>query len=249
MIVAGASAYPRFIDFERFHRIADETGALLWVDMAHIAGLVAGGVHPNPVPLADFVTTTTHKTLRGPRGAIAFCRASSADALDRSVFPGVQGGPLVHVIAAKAICLSLAAAPEFRAYAERVRENARVLAEALAERGFRIVSGGTDNHLILVDLRPKGISGVQAERILGEAGITVNKNLIPFDPERPAVTSGIRLGTPALTTRGLGPEEMRSVAEAIDRILSRPEDESERLRVRSLVRDLARSFPLDFSRP
>jgi glycine hydroxymethyltransferase len=244
LIIAGASAYPRIIDFARFRAIADRVGAKLLVDMAHIAGLVAGRVHPNPVPYADFVTTTTHKTLRGPRGALILCRSEYAAAVDRAVFPGIQGGPLVHAIAGKAVCLALAGTEEFGRYAARVVENARVLAEALEGRNYRIVSGGTDNHLMLVDLRPKEITGRDAEKALEALDITVNKNLIPFDPERPTVTSGIRLGTPALTTRGMGVSEMRTVAELIDLGITGREDPTALAAVRSGVARLSEAFPL-----
>ncbi|MFS8582412.1 MAG: serine hydroxymethyltransferase, partial [Limnochordales bacterium] len=226
MIVAGGSAYPRIIDFERLRQICDEVGALLFVDMAHFAGLVAAGLHPNPIPYADFVSTTTHKTLRGPRGGMVFSKAEHAKALDRAVFPGVQGGPLMHVIAAKAVALKEALSPGFKEYQRRVVENARVLAEALQERGFRIVSGGTDTHLLLVDVKAsRGLTGQAAEKVLDSVGITVNKNTIPFDEEPPMVTSGLRLGSPAATTRGMGPEEMRAIAGIIDDVLSAPEDE------------------------
>ncbi len=244
VIVAGASAYPRFIDFERFRRIADEVGAVLMVDMAHIAGLVAGGVHPSPVPHAQVVTTTTHKTLRGPRGALILCKGELAEEIDRAVFPGCQGGPLMHVIAAKATCFKLAMEESFKAYARAVVENARALASALSELGFRLVSGGTDNHMLLVDLRPKGITGKEAERILEEVGITVNKNMIPFDPQKPMVTSGIRMGTPAVTTRGMGVKEMRRIAELIDMAISFRDNPSELERVRGEVASLLEGFPL-----
>jgi len=209
LIIAGSSAYPRLWDFEAFRNIADEVGALLLTDMAHFAGLVAGGVHPSPVPHSHIVTSTTHKTLRGPRSGLILCTEEHAKAIDRTNFPGMQGGPLMHMIAAKAVCFGEALKPEFRDYARRVVENARVLAEALLEEGFRLVSGGTDNHLMLVDMTPKGISGKKAERLLGVVEITVNKNAIPFDPKKPMITSGVRLGTPAVTTRGMGPDEMR----------------------------------------
>src|SRR5690606_17187090 len=196
MIIAGASAYPRFIDFKAFREICDEVGALLMVDMAHIAGLVAAGLHPSPVPYADFVTTTTHKTLRGPRGGMILCKAEHAKAVDKAVFPGIQGGPLMHVIAAKAVALKEALTPEFKEYQKRVVANAKAMAKALADRGYRIVSGGTDNHLLLVDVKQAGLTGKDAEKALDEVGITVNKNTIPFDTESPFVTSGIRIGTP-----------------------------------------------------
>ena len=245
LIVAGASAYPRIIDFEALRRIADEVGAALMVDMAHIAGLVAAGVHPSPIPHAEYVTTTTHKTLRGPRGGLIFCRASLARAVDRAVFPGTQGGPLMHVIAAKAVALKEAASPEWKAYQRQVVANAQALADALMERGYRLVSGGTDNHLMLVDVqRSRGLTGKQAEQALDAAGITVNKNAIPFDPHPPTVASGIRIGTPAVTTRGMGPGEMVRIAALIDEVLSHPDDESRRERVRGEVQELCRAFPV-----
>lgn len=244
VIVAGASAYPRFIDFERFQNIAREVDAILMVDMAHIAGLVAGGAHPSPVPYADFVTTTTHKTLRGPRGALILCKENYGAQLDRTVFPGTQGGPFMHVIAAKATCFKLAMQPEFKEYAKQVVANAKALAKGLGERGFRLVSGGTDNHMMLVDLRSKKITGKEAEKILESVGITVNKNMIPFDPEKAMTTSGIRIGTPALTTRGMKEKEMEIVAELIDRALSHPDDEVEKERVRKEVKELVHFFPL-----
>ncbi|MFS8524209.1 MAG: serine hydroxymethyltransferase [Limnochordales bacterium] len=245
MIVAGGRAYPRIIDFERLRQICDEVGALLFVDMAHFAGLVAAGLHPNPIPYADFVSTTTHKTLRGPRGGMVFSKAEHAKALDRAVFPGVQGGPLMHVIAAKAVALKEALSPGFKEYQRRVVENARVLAEALQERGFRIVSGGTDTHLLLVDVKAsRGLTGQAAEKVLDSVGITVNKNTIPFDEEPPMVTSGLRLGSPAATTRGMGPEEMRAIAGIIDDVLSAPEDERVLNSARERVRALCEQYPL-----
>ena len=245
VLVAGASAYPRIIDFERFSRIAREVGAVFLVDMAHIAGLVAGGAHPSPVPHADFVTTTTHKTLRGPRGALALCTAQYAKELDRSVFPGMQGGPLVHVIAAKAVCFRLAMEPEFKVYVAQVVANAKALCRALADRGYRIVSGGTDNHLVLVDCKgSRGVTGKDAERILNASGVTVNKNMIPFDQEKPLVTSGIRVGTAAVTTRGMKEPEMERIADAVDRVLSRPDDYEEHARVKAFVKELSAEFPL-----
>lgn len=244
VIVAGASAYPRFIDFEAFARIAQEVGAVLMVDMAHIAGLVAGGVHPSPVPHADFVTTTTHKTLRGPRGALVLCRSQYAAQLDRTVFPGIQGGPLVHVMAGKAVCFHLAMREDFKEYARNVVLNAKALAEALMDRGFRLVSGGTDNHLLLVDLRSKGITGKEAEVLLDRIGIACNKNMIPFDPEKPMVASGIRLGTAALTTRGLGRGEMRTIAEIIDRAIALRDNHQELERLAGQVREMSLAFPL-----
>jgi glycine hydroxymethyltransferase len=244
MLVAGASAYPRVIDFARFGRIADEVGAVLVVDMAHISGLVAAGVHPSPVPHAAVVTTTTHKTLRGPRGGIVLCRAEHADKLDKSVFPALQGGPLMHVIAAKAVCFQEALGDGFRVYAQRVVDNARVLAETLMANGITLVSGGTDNHLMLLDLSPRGMTGKVAEEALHRVGITVNKNAVPNDPQKPWVTSGIRIGTPALTTRGMGPDEMRRIGGWIARVLEQPEDESLSREVSREVRDLAEAFPL-----
>lgn len=244
VIVAGASAYSRIIHFDRMAEIAADVGAYLMVDMAHIAGLVAAGLHPNPVPYAHVVTSTTHKTLRGPRGGLILCREEFAKAVNRNVFPGTQGGPLVHVIAAKAVCFHQAATPEFRQYQEQIVRNAKVLAETLAERGFRIVSGGTDNHLFLVDVFSRGITGKQAEAALEEAGITVNKNTIPFDPHPPLVTSGIRIGTPAATTRGMKEPEMRLIGEWIARVLSDIDNEDVRRRVREEVRELTARFPL-----
>lgn len=216
MIVAGASAYPRIIDFEAFREIADQVGALLMVDMAHIAGLVAVGLHPSPVPLADFVTTTTHKTLRGPRGGMILCKKEYAEAVDKAVFPGIQGGPLMHVIAAKAVALQEALQPEFKDYQKRVVANAKALAASLMEHGYDLVSGGTDNHLMLVDLRSKRMTGKEAERRLDEVGITVNKNAVPDDPKGPFITSGIRIGTPAVTSRGFDAEAMKEIAQIID---------------------------------
>lgn len=244
VIVAGASAYPRALDFARFRAIADEVGALLVTDMAHIAGLVAAGLHENPVPHSHFVTSTTHKTLGGPRGAFVLCTQEYAKDLDRTVFPGIQGGPLLPAIAAKATCFKLAGEPEFKQYAAQVVKNASVLANALVERGFRIVSGGTDNHLMLVDLRPKNITGKTAEGLLGEAGITTNKNAIPFDPEKPMVTSGLRFGTAAVTARGMKEPEMLVIADSIDEVLSAPQDENARKTVRKRVADLGAAFPL-----
>jgi glycine hydroxymethyltransferase len=244
VIVAGASAYPRAIDFARFRKIADDTGALLMTDMAHIAGLVAGGAHENPTPHSHFVTSTTQKSLRGPRGAFILCTKEYAAAIDKTVFPGVQGGPLLQAIAAKATCFKLAGEPEFAEYARQVVKNASEMARALQGYGFRLVSGGTDNHLMLVDLRPKNITGKAAERVLEKAGITYNKNAIPFDPEKPAVTSGLRLGTAAVTSRGMKENEMREIARAIDEVLSKPEDASVIRSVRARMADLSSSFPL-----
>ncbi|MBC7324156.1 MAG: serine hydroxymethyltransferase [Moorella sp. (in: Bacteria)] len=244
LIVAGASAYPRVIDFARFREIADEVGALLMVDMAHIAGLVAAGIHPNPVPYAHFVTTTTHKTLRGPRGGIILTTREYAKEIDKAVFPGIQGGPLMHVIAAKAVALKEAMQPEFKRYQEQVVTNARVLAEALLGYGFHLVSGGTDNHLLLVDLRNKGLTGRDAEDILGSVQITVNKNAVPFDPQKPGVTSGIRLGTAALTSRGMDAGAMRQVARAIDLALSYGANAQKLEEARGIVAELCRAYPL-----
>ena len=243
LIVAGGSAYSRIIDFGVFREIADEIEAVLLVDMAHFSGLVAGGAHPSPIPHAEVVTSTTHKTLRGPRSGIILCRKEFAKAIDRSVFPGTQGGPMQHVIAAKAVAFAEALTPDFQAYARAVVANAQKLAAELASRGYAIVSGGTDTHLMLVDLRPKGLTGKDAEAILGRAAITVNKNTIPDDPQSPFVTSGIRLGTPALTTRGMGTEEMVRVADLVDRALSTPDD-ARIAQVRDEVHALAAAFPL-----
>jgi len=244
VIVAGASAYPRQIDFEVFGEIARECGARLVVDMAHIAGLVATGHHPSPVPFADVVTSTTHKTLRGPRGGVILCREEYAKAIDKQIFPGIQGGPLMHVIAAKAVAFGEALRPEFSDYSGRVVANARALAEALTERGFTLVSGGTDNHLVLVDLRGKGVTGKVAEKALDRAGITVNKNTVPGETESPFVTSGVRIGTPALTTRGFGVDEMRAIAGMIDRVVMAADSEEVAARVRGEARELCERFPL-----
>lgn len=244
MIVAGASSYPRVIDFGQFKRIADEVGAYLMVDMAHIAGLVAAALHPSPVPHADFVTSTTHKTLRGPRGGFALCKREHAQGLDKAVFPGIQGGPLMHVIAAKAVAFKLAMGEEFREYQKRVLLNSRCLADRLSSLGYRLVSGGTDNHLVLVDLSSNGITGKEAERILGMANITVNKNAIPYDKRPPNVTSGIRLGTPALTTRGMGPKEMGTVAELIYKVLSSGGKPEVLREVKEEVLRLCSEFPI-----
>ena len=244
LIVAGASAYPRILDFERFAAIAREVGAALVVDMAHIAGLVAAGLHPSPVPHADLVTSTTHKTMRGPRGGFVLARAALAEKLDKTVFPGLQGGPLMHIIAAKAVCFGEALGDGFRAYQRRIVENAAALAGGLVARGFDLVSGGTDNHLMLVDLRARGMTGKAAEEALHRARITVNKNAVPNDPQKPWVTSGIRLGTPALTTRGFGVEEMGLIAGWIARILERPDDLETARAVGSEVLELSSGFPL-----
>ncbi len=244
ILVVGASAYPRLFHFDRFAEIAREVGASMVVDMAHIAGLVAAGLHPNPVPHADIVTTTTHKTLRGPRGGMILCREAHAKAVNSQIFPGTQGGPLEHVVAAKAVAFHEALQPSFKAYQQQILDNAKALAEGLVAAGLRLVSGGTDNHLMLVDLRPKKLNGKIAEEALGKAGITVNKNMIPWDPEKPFVTSGIRVGTPALTTRGMGVAEMRQVASLIGRVLDAPGDEASLARVKGEVRELTRQFPL-----
>ena len=250
MIIAGGSAYPRFIDFERFRAIADQAGALLMVDMAHFAGLVAGGAHPNPLPLADVVTTTTHKTLRGPRGGMILSRdADIGKKINSAVFPGLQGGPLMHVIAAKAVAFAEAQQPAFKQYARNVAENATVLADVLSERGLDILSGGTDTHLLLVDLRPKGLTGNIAEAALERAGLTCNKNGIPFDPEKPTVTSGVRLGSPAATTRGFGPSEFRQVgdliAEVLDSLAGNSDGDAQvEHSVRARVSELCARFPI-----
>ncbi|HWI51700.1 MAG TPA: serine hydroxymethyltransferase [Symbiobacteriaceae bacterium] len=244
LIVAGYSAYPRILDFKRFREIADEVGALLMVDMAHFAGLAATGYYPNPMEHAHVVTTTTHKTLRGPRGGAILCRAEFAQAIDKAVFPGMQGGPLMHVIAAKATAFKQLSDPNYREYCGRVVKNAQVLAGALIERGFRLVTGGTDNHLMLVDLRPKGITGKKAENVLDAVGITVNKNSIPNDPEKPFVTSGIRVGTPASTTRGMKEADMVTIADLIDRALTAKGDEAKLAAVRTEVKALTDRFPL-----
>jgi glycine hydroxymethyltransferase len=244
MIVVGASAYPRVFDFPRIRAVAQETGALVMTDMAHIAGLVAAGEHPNPVPHSDFVTTTTHKTLRGPRGGMVLCRAEFAKDLDRALFPGVQGGPLMHVIAGKAVCFKEALEPEFKTYQQQIVKNARRLAEKLAAAGFRLVSGGTDNHLMLVDVLSRGLTGKVAEAALGRAGITVNKNAIPFDTQPPMTASGIRIGTPAITTRLMREAEMDQVAELISRTLHAPDDANVAMSVKADVEALCRKFPL-----
>ena len=244
LIVAGASAYPRVIDFARFRAIADEVGAYLMVDMAHIAGLVAAGLHPSPVPYCDFVTTTTHKTLRGPRGGMILCKEKYASLLDKKIFPGIQGGPLMHIIAAKAVCLYEAMQPEFKAYQQAVVKNCAVMANTLKEEGFRIVSGGTDNHLCLVDVKGSiEMSGKQAEKLLDEAGITCNKNTIPFDPEKPFVTSGIRLGSAAMTTRGFGEQEFKQVALWIAQVLKNPQKENIQ-KIHEQVVALTAKYPL-----
>ncbi|NLW17887.1 MAG: serine hydroxymethyltransferase [Firmicutes bacterium] len=244
LIVAGASAYPRAIDFAKFQEIAESVGALLMVDMAHIAGLVAAGLHQNPVPYADFVTTTTHKTLRGPRGGMILCKSKWAKAIDKAVFPGMQGGPLMHIIAAKAVAFKEAMTDEFKAYQQQVVKNAKALGEGLLERGFDLVSGGTDTHLLLVDLRSKNLTGRKAEAVLDEVKITVNKNTVPFDPESPFVTSGIRIGTPAMTSRGLKEDDMRTVATLIADALENPDNETVLAKVRKGVAELCEAYPL-----
>lgn len=247
-IVVGASAYPRVFDFAKFREIADRVGAVLVVDMAHIAGLVAAGIHPSPIPVAELVTTTTHKTLRGPRGGMVLCKEAFAKPLNSQIFPGIQGGPLMHVIAAKAVALQEALTPAFRQYQRQIVANAKALAEALRRRGLRLCSGGTDNHLMLVDLRPKSLTGKVAEEALGKADITVNKNVIPFDPEKPTVTSGIRIGTPAVTTRGMGEAEMQEIGGMIGDALDHPNDPAVLARIRGRVREMTQQFPLYASR-
>lgn len=241
LIVAGASAYPRIIDFAKFREIADEIGAYLMVDMAHIAGLVAAGLHPNPVPYADFVTTTTHKTLRGPRGGAILCKEEFAKQIDKSIFPGIQGGPLMHVIAAKAVSFKEALEDNFKEYQKQVLKNAKALADSLIEKDFRLVSGGTDNHLLLVDVRNKGLTGKKAEALLDHIGITTNKNTIPFETESPFVTSGLRIGTPAVTTRGMKEEDMKEIAEIIRLTL---EEKTDIDTLKGLVKSLCDRFPL-----
>ncbi|MEO0198830.1 MAG: serine hydroxymethyltransferase [candidate division WOR-3 bacterium] len=244
IILAGYSAYPRIIEWEKFREIADEVGAYFMADIAHIAGLVAAGLHPSPIQYAHFVTTTTHKTLRGPRGGMIMCKAEFAKEIDKAVFPGAQGGPLMHVIAAKAVALKEAMTEEFRKYQEQIVKNAKTLAETLVSEGLRLVTGGTDNHLMLVDLRPFKITGNIAEKALERAGITVNKNTIPFDPEKPTVTSGIRVGTPAVTTRGMKEPEMVKIGKLISKVLKNPDDENVIASVRGEVQELCDSFPL-----
>jgi len=244
MILLGASAYPRIIDFARGRKIADMVGAILMVDMAHFAGLVATGHHPSPMPYADIVTTTTHKTLRGPRAGLILCKEKYAKAIDSAVFPGIQGGPLMHVIAAKAVAFKEALSPEFKEYSEQVVKNSKALAKAMASRGFRIISGGTDNHLMLVDVTVKGFNGKQVQELLDKVKITVNKNMIPFDKESPFKGSGVRLGTPAVTTRGMKEAEMELIAELIETTLKAPDDEANLAAVRSRVEALTQKFPL-----
>ncbi len=247
-IVAGASAYPREIKHGHFKEIADSVGAKLFVDMAHYAGLVAAGLHDNPVPVSDFVATTTHKTLRGPRAGLVLCKSEYAKDLNRSVFPGLQGGPLMHVIAGKAVCFQEALQPEFKQYAQAIIDNAQALAESLSAGGLRLISGGTDNHLVLVDVTPLGIGGKIAEESLERCGITVNKNMIPFDERRPVDPSGIRIGTPALTTRGMGVDEMRRIGDWMLDALGNPDDENMQTRIRGEVSELCRQFPVPASR-
>jgi len=244
LIIAGASAYPRTIDFAYFKAIADEVGAYLMVDMAHIAGLVASGVHPSPVPYADFITSTTHKTLRGPRGGIILAPEKFSRQLDSQIFPGIQGGPLMHVIAAKAVAFKEALRDEFKIYQQQIVANAKILAKTLQDRGFRLVSGGTDNHLLLVDLSDKGLTGAKAEKVLERSGITVNKNTIPFDTQSPRVTSGIRIGTPGVTTRGLKEREMEEVGNYISELLTRPDDDRLARDIKTKIRSLCERFPL-----
>ncbi|MBP3584634.1 MAG: serine hydroxymethyltransferase [Peptococcaceae bacterium] len=240
MIVAGASAYPRTLDFKKFREIADEVGAYLMVDMAHIAGLVAAGLHPNPVEYADFVTTTTHKTLRGPRGGLILCKEQYAKQIDKAIFPGIQGGPLMHVIAAKAVCFHEALQPEFKEYQKQIVANAQALAAGLQNQGFRLVSGGTDNHLMLIDVKSKGLTGKEAETMLDDANVTVNKNTIPFETESPSVTSGIRIGTPAVTSRGMKEAEMDEIAAIFETVLLKKDQEQ----AKEMVKALTDRFPL-----
>ena len=240
MIVAGASAYPRTLDFAKFREIADEVGAYLMVDMAHIAGLVAAGLHPNPVEYADFVTTTTHKTLRGPRGGLIMCKEEYAKQIDKAIFPGIQGGPLMHVIAAKAVCFHEALQPEFKEYQKQIVANAKALADGLQNQGFRLVSGGTDNHLMLIDVKSKGLTGKEAEKMLDDANVTVNKNTIPFETESPFVTSGIRVGTPAVTSRGMKEAEMGEIAAIFETVLLKKDE----AKAKEMVKALTDRFPL-----
>ncbi|MCD6184024.1 MAG: serine hydroxymethyltransferase [Thermovirga sp.] len=244
MIVCGASAYPREIDAEKFRQIADKVGAYLMFDIAHIAGLVAADLHKDPIPWCDFVTTTTHKTLRGPRGGMVMCKEEYAKAIDKTIFPGMQGGPLMHIIAAKAVAFQEALQPEFKEYQKKIVENAKAFADALSKKGFRLVSGGTDNHLMLLDLTDRDITGKDFEKALDKAGITVNKNTIPFETRSPFVTSGIRVGTPAVTSRGFGPSEMAVLADLMDRVASAPDDEVNLKKVKEEVLELCRAFPL-----
>jgi glycine hydroxymethyltransferase len=246
--VVGASAYSRTIDFAKFREIADSVGAAMMVDMAHIAGLVAAGVHPSPVPLADIVTSTTHKTLRGPRGGLVLSKEQYGKTLNSQIFPGIQGGPLMHVIAAKAVAFREALSPEFKLYQRQIVANAQALAEALKRGGLRLCSGGTDNHLMLVDLRPKNLTGKVAEEVLGKAGITVNKNMIPFDPEKPMVTSGVRIGTPAVSSRGMKEAEMATIGAFVVEALDHASDEKRLTNIRERISEFTRSFPLYASR-
>ncbi|MDO8683144.1 MAG: serine hydroxymethyltransferase [Armatimonadota bacterium] len=244
LIVAGATAYPRIIDFPRLRKIADDVGAILMVDMAHIAGLVAAGEHPSPAPHAQIVTSTTHKTLRGPRSGMILCAKEMSEAIDKAVFPGLQGGPLMHIVAAKAVCFKEAMAPEFKEYQRQIRRNAKALAETLATKGLRLVSGGTDNHLMLVDLNPMGLTGHQVQTAMDDVNISLNKNTIPFDTQKPFITSGIRIGTPAVTTRGMREPEMEIIADLINTILSDIENEAIRAEVRKRVKALCDAFPV-----
>jgi glycine hydroxymethyltransferase len=244
MIIAGASAYPRIIDFKKFREAADAAGAILMVDIAHIAGLVVAGIHPSPIPYADFVTSTTHKTLRGPRGGLIMCKKDFAKDLDREVMPGIQGGPLMHIIAAKAVAFGEALKPEFKEYQKRIVENAKTLAEDLKKQGLHMVSGGTDNHLMLISFIEKGLTGKDVEQALEKANITVNKNTVPFDPQKPFVTSGIRVGTPAVTTRGMGVDEMHQIAGFITRVIDNLKNDEEIARVKQDVMNLCEKFPL-----
>jgi glycine hydroxymethyltransferase len=244
MIIVGASAYPRTLDFTRFRKIADEVGAVIMADIAHIAGLVATGLHPTPVPLCEYVTSTTHKTLRGPRGGLIMCKEPYAKILNSRVFPGMQGGPLMHIIAAKAVAFKEALAPEFKLYSQQILKNAQAMADELKNQGFRLVSGGTDNHLMLVDLTPKGVNGKEAQEALDRAGITVNKNGIPFDTKGPQITSGIRVGTPAVTTRGMKEDEMRLIASWISEVIANINNESRITAMAGKVKELCSRFPL-----
>jgi glycine hydroxymethyltransferase len=244
MIVAGASAYPRIIDFAQFRKVADEVGAYFMVDMAHIAGMVAVGLHPSPVPYADFVTSTTHKTLRGPRAGFILCKEKFAKAIDKTMFPGIQGGPLMHIIAAKAVAFQEALQPEFKQYQQQILNNAKSLANSLTALGYKLVSGGTDNHLMLVNLQNKGITGREAETIIGIAGMTVNRNTVPFETQKPTITSGIRIGTPAVTTRGMKEPEMQIIAGFIDRAIQNKDNESELAKIKAEVNLLCQKFPL-----
>ena len=243
LIVAGTSAYPRIIDFEIFSKIAQEVGAYLMVDMAHIAGLIAAGIHPSPVPYADFVTSTTHKTLRGPRGGFILCKEKYAKMIDKTIFPGIQGGPHMNIIAAKAVCFKEALQPEFKSYQKQVVKNAQIIAEVFKMEGFRVISGGTDTHLVLIDVSVKGLTGAEAEKLLEEAGITVNKNAIPFDTRPPKITSGIRIGTPAITTRGLKEKEVEEVAHYMCEVLKDPKNEKIRKDIREKIKEICIRFP------